>query len=287
MKFLYILLFLCCTTVIFAQEEIEEEEIEVMDETTPVHSFLRVSPSLFLVNSSPSTIDYEFWDHDLSYPDSISGSRDIDNMWTYGLNFGFGRLIGKSTVINLDNHIGWGSNGKFFNYVGQLGVGREFRFGEFYIQPILSMGFVSSIYNLGTHPSNNKGYFQINDTYINNQLTARLKSRAVTLSPAVLLEYSIRRNISVFGKISIHYSFWETNYLSFSGETDEVDEDGNAVTASERIDFNHNRLDFYINNKKIEEKRSPYIPYNFNSLLIQIGVSFAFGNEVYDEFEEE
>ena len=123
--------------------------------------------------------------------------------------------------------------------------------------------------------------------YINNQLTARLKTRAVTLSPAVLLEYSIRRNISIFGKTSIHYAFWETNFASFSGDTDEVDEDGNAVTASERINFNDSRLDFYIDNTKITDKRSPYIPYNFNSVLIQIGVSFAFGNEAYEEFEDE
>lgn len=283
MKFLYLFLLLSCTsTIVFAQGEMDET-----DELEPVHSFLRISPSLFLVNSNPATIDFEFWDDDFNYPDSIAGSRNLDNLWTYGLNLGYAHLLTETMVLNLDNHIGWGSNGRFFTYVGQLGVGKEFRFGDFYIQPIFSLGFVYSSYSLGTHPSSNKGYFQINNSYINHQLTGKLKTRAATISPAVLLEYSVRRNVSVFAKASIHYAFWKTNFTTFSGDTDEVDEEGDVVTASERIEFNDSRLDFYINDKFIDERRSPYIPYNFNSVLIQIGVSFSFGKQVYDEFSEE
>ena len=279
-NYLLILSFLFFFSAAQAQENQENQEIteeEYTEEGYPLNTFLRLSTSLFMVNSSPADIDFAFWDDDLVDTDSISGFRETDNLWTYGLNFGLGFLIEPDWVINIDTHLGLGNKGRFFNYVGQFGLGKEFKFGSVYIQPSLSLGYVYSSLNLGDYESNTKGYFQVNDSYIFDDLSVHLKSRAATISPAVFVEYSIRRELSIFVKVSVNYTFWDTHFITLGGETDEVNADGETISANERINFTErNRLVFNVNNQPIVDKKSPYFHYNFNSTLVQVGLSFAF-----------
>jgi hypothetical protein len=290
-KLLFLAFFLFLFSTIQAQEEesVEDEGTfegeEYIEEDYPLNTFLRLSTSVFTVNSNPTDIDFQFWDDDLIDTDSISGFRQTNSLWTYGINFGLGFLIEPDWIINLDTHLGFGGRGRSFNYVGQLGVGKEFKFGSFYIQPSLAFGFVYSSLSLGDYGSDTKGYFEVNDSYIFDDLSVSLRSRAMTISPAVFIEYSIRREISVFAKVSVHYSFWDTHFIALGGETDEVNSDGETITANERINFTErNRLVFNVNNQPIVDKKSPYFPYNFNSTLIQVGISFAFN--LLDGYEE-
>lgn len=266
-------------------EEGAVEEEEYIEQDYPLNAFFRLSTSIFTVNSNPADIDFQFWDDDLVDRDSISGFRQTNSLWTYGLNFGIGFLIEPDWMVNVDTHLGFGGSGRFFNYVGQIGVGKEFKFGSFYVQPSLALGFIYSSLSLGDYGSSTKGYFQVNDSYIFDDLSVSLRSRAMSVSPAVFIEYSIRREISIFAKVSVLYTFWDTHFITLEGETDEVNADGETISASERINFTErNRLNFNINNQPIVDKKSPYFHYNFNSTLIQVGISFAFS--LYGNYDE-
>ncbi len=98
-----------------------------------------------------------------------------------------------------------------------------------------------------------------------------LKSRAFAINPSVLVEYPIGKYVAVFGQIGGFYTFSRASFLTFSGVTDEYDSDGNAITAFESRNFDHYNIDFFVNNRKLLSRQSPYLHYNFNSLFLQFG----------------
>jgi hypothetical protein len=293
MKRLFCLFFVCFFSILaFSQEtdslSTEEEYYEDLPEDEyPILFFTRLSLSMFTINALPAELEVGFWDDSVVATDSIYGTTSTNRLWTYGLNFGLGFLINEDLVLNLDNHFGWGAGGRLFNYNFQLGLGKEFRFNQFFVQPIFSLGFVSTNFRIGEYPPLSKDYFFVNGWYIYDNLTVRLKGRAFTISPALYIEYQLRREISIFGKASINYAFWDNHFITVSGKTDEFDEDGNAITATERIGFDDGRLEFRVNNQLILDADSPFFHYNLNGVLFQLGVSIGLGWNDAEEFMEE
>jgi len=281
MKNFYLLLFFSFLAVnATAQEdstsydEIDEYEFED-EEDSPITIFSRLSLSMFTLTANPAELEVAFWDDDFIDTDSIYGVSNTDKLWTYGINFGFGFLMKDTWMLNIDNHLGWGAGGRLFNYNLHIGIGREFRFNQFFIQPIFSLGYIGTNFKMGEYPPSTKDYFVVNDQYIYDNLTVRLKGRAFTLSPALFVEYQLSREISIFGKATINYSFWDTHFVTVGGKTDEIDEDGDAITATERIRFDDSRLIFNVNNQKIIGSESPYLHYNLNGVQFQVGLSFG------------
>ena len=278
------------SSCLYAQEDTTyyEGDDYYEDYEYPKNFFFRIALSDLLIDSSPAEMEFTFWDDDWNNRDSINGVINTDNLWSYGLNFGLSILLEPDWMINYDAHFGLGSGGKMMTFTNQLGLGKEFKFKSFYLQPMMTFGYIGSNINMGTYSSSNKGHFEVNGRFITPNITTRLKSRALTLNPALLVEYSLNRDLSVFGKVGLHYVYYDNNFITVGGSTDEINEDGDAVTAIERISFSsQDRLNFNINNQPILRNNSPYFNYNFNAVQVQIGLSYALSfGELADEMIE-
>lgn len=256
-------------------------------EAGDINLFLRASISVFAINAVDAYIQYELWDDDPTFPEIITDSLNTGSLWSYGFHLGAGFLVGRNTVINLDNHIGIGDEGDLFNTVTQLGVGKEYRFGRVYVQPSLAIAYIATNQLLGHHAPTNKNYYEFDGSFIFDDLRVGLKSRAFALSPTCMVEYEWKRHLSFFARGSFNYTFWRTTFVSVSGETDETDNDGDYVSATERAPFGgYNLLDFRINGRQITNDESPYLNFNFNAPMIQVGISLNLSTKSVMEAEE-
>lgn len=277
MKFWWIIICIGFLNIALAQEEIIEEE----DETIPTNWFMKVSLGLNTINSTEGTLDFQFWDD--GFPtDSIATVQSLDNLWAYGAALDFTYLMQGNFTLNINNFFGGG--GGMINYIGQLGVGYEYLAGSFVFQPNLSVGFIYSAYNIGTYFPSSKSVFNVNNTSTFD-LRTKLVSNAFLLSPSIYVEYPMKKrpNIAFFAKASVFYTFGRYSYVSFSGETEFVDEDGDPIRENFSQQLNDNSLEVSINGTPIVDRKTPNLNYNFNSLLIQVGVSFRISNSIYDD----
>lgn len=259
----------------FAQEE--EDEYEMY----PTSWFVRCSPAIFAINSFPATIDFKFIDDDFVQPDSAFVSFDTDKMWSYGFNAELSYMFKNEFTLSHNAFMGLGSKG-MFTYYSQVSIGKEMIFGQFYVQPRLGVGYIYSQLKIDDFYSDNKGYFEINNRYIYDDMKVRLKSRTFAVSPSVIIEYPIKEYLTIFGQINGFYSFGRRSYLSFTGITDEYNEEGEAITAYENRDFNGYGVDFSINGQQLLSRQSPYLHYNFNTISFQIGVGIQLMQLYYD-----
>lgn len=255
--------FLLITILSFAQDEGEYE-------VSPLNWFTRFSPSVFAINSTPSTITFDFIDDDFVLPDTAFTNLETKNMWSYGFSAEVSYLLKKDFTISHNAFIGLGANGTW-TYSSQLSLGREFSFGKVYIQPRIGLAYIYNNLKLGTFYGEKKDYFEVNNRYIYDDMRVRLKSRTFAISPTVLVEYPIKNYVSVFMKVSGFYSFGRRSYLTFIGTTDEYDSEGDAVTAHENRNFDGNGVYLAINNQQLISRKSPYLNYNFNSLFLELG----------------
>ncbi len=247
---------------IFAQEEAYE--------MYPLNWFVRVSPGILATNSAPATIDLSFKDDDIAFPDSAFGTLETNNLWSYGLNAEVSYLMKYDLTISHNAFFGIGAKG-MFTYSSTLELGKEMPFGKLFVQPRIGLSYIYSNLRIDDFFPANKVYFEINNRYIYDGMRVLLRSRTFALSPSVLIDYPINDYISVFGKVGGYYSFGRRSYLTFTGETDEVDDEGNYITAYENRNFNHPNIDFRINNQQLASRQSPYLHYNFNTFFVQLG----------------
>ncbi|NJN78342.1 MAG: hypothetical protein HC803_08470 [Saprospiraceae bacterium] len=193
-------------------------------------------------------------------------------MWSYGFSMEMSYLMKKDFTITHNAFIGLGSN-TTWTYISQLSLGKEMTFGRFYVQPRIGLAYIYNNLKIGEFYSDNKGYFDVNNRHIYDDMRVRLKSRTFAISPTVLVEYPIKEYVGVFAKLSGFYSFGRRSYLTFTGITDEYDADGNAVTAYENRNFDGNGVYFAINKQQLFSRQSPYLHYNFNTMFVEIGLS--------------
>ncbi len=285
MKILYTtILFLSLTIVVFGQDstnyenETEFYEEEYYEEDLPLNAFFRVTTNLFTVNSIESDIDFRLMDDDPFAPDTLSSFFSTGNLWTYGLGVEIAQLFGDNYVWSFNNHFGWGDNAYFFTYITQVGLGKEFQLGKIYAQPMVSLGFVSTSYWMDEFDSYSKGFFEFNQSFIISNLVLKLKSRAYSVSPSLSLDFPINENLAIFAKGSAFYTFGRKSFVRLTGTTDRVDEEGDNITTYERINFVDNRLDLSINNQLITNEKSPFLHYNLNSVLVQLGITLSFSS---------
>lgn len=269
MRYIILLVFLFISQGVQAQEE-----------GYPLNWFIKLSPTVYAVNAIPATIDFQFTDDDFVFPDSSSITQETNSLWTYGANFDVTYLLPKDYTISLNNYFGFGQ--AFTTYTTQLAFGREFPFKKCYIQPSIGIGYIYSRLKIGDFYSENKDYFEIDDRFIYDDMTVRMKSRAFSINPAITVEYPIRKYISLFVKITGAYTFGRSSYLTFSGETDEVDEEGDYITAYESRNFNHPNLNIAVNGQTLSSRQSPYLHYNFNTAQVQFGVSIRLVETYYE-----
>ena len=265
-KLLLLTVGLLFSILLFAQEEEEDYELY------PLNWFVRFSPSVFAINSNPATMELFFLDDDFVVPDSAFTSLETNNMWSYGLNAEVSYLMNGDFTINHNAFFGFGSKG-MFTYYSHLNIGRELPFGKLFVQPRIGMSYIYSSLTIGDFFPERKDYFEINNRFIYDGMRVKLKSRTFAVTPSVLVEYPIGDFFSVFGQVGGHYSFGRRTYLTFTGETDEVDEDGNYVTAYENKDFSDENIEFSINEQQLFSRQSPYLHYNFNSIFVQMGLT--------------
>ena len=265
-------LFITLPNTTFAQDETEEreEESDYEIETVPTNSFIKISLGLNTINANSSEIDFQFWDD--GFPvDSIATIQQINSLWAYGGAFDFTYLMKGNFTLNVNNFVGLGND--FFNYVGQVALGYEYITEPFIIQPSLGAGFIYSEYRFGTYFPSAKQLFQIdgNSTF---DLRAKLMSHAFAVSPAIYIEYPLKNkpNLSVFAKVTGFYTFGRYSYISLSGETEFVDEDGDPIRETATRQLNDNSVLLTINGTEINDRQSSNLNYNFNSLLIQFGI---------------
>lgn len=279
-----IILFLAIPMLILAQDttdyENEDDFYYEEYEDLPLNNFFRISTNLFTVNAVPSEIDFLLIEDQVDFfiPDTLSSFFSTGNLWTYGLGIEFAQLVGDNYVWSFNNHIGWGDKTYFFTYITQLGVGKEFPLGKIYAQPMVSLGYIYSSYWMDEFESFDKGFFEFNQNIIISDLAVKLKSRAFSISPSLSLDFPISETLSIYAKGSAFYTFGRKSYGKVTGTTDQVDDEGNSITAYERIHFASQRLKLHINNQLINNSKSPFIHYNFNSVLVQLGVTFSFSS---------
>jgi hypothetical protein len=270
-RFFFLLVLILINRPLIAQEAVDY----------PLNWFIKLSPTVYTVNSVPATIDFQFEDDDFAFPDSISSVLETNSLWTYGANFDLTYLLPKDFTISANNYFGFGQN--FTTYTTQLAFGREFPLKKFYIQPSIGIGFIYSRLKIDDFQSENKGYFEINNRFIYDDLTVRMKSRAFSVNPAVTVEYPIKDYVSLFLKITGAYTFGKASYLTFSGETDEIDEDGDYITAYENRNFNDQNVFLSINDQILSSRQSSYLHYNFNALQWQFGISVRLVETFYED----
>jgi hypothetical protein len=256
--------FLLIVVLSFAQDETEYDYL-------PLNWFVRFSPSVFAINSTPSTINFEFFDDDYVQPDSAFATLDTKNMWSYGFSAEVSYLMKKDFTITHNAFIGLGANNTW-TYLSQVSLGREFTFSKFFVQPRIGVAYIYNNLKLGEFYTENKTYFEVNGRFIQDNMRVRMKSRAFAISPSILVEYPVNKYIGVFVKASGFYSFGRRSYLTFTGTTSEYDSDGNAITAFENRNFDSNGVYLAINNQQLLSRKTPYLPYNFNSLFVEIGL---------------
>ena len=285
MKVLYaIILFLTVPILVYAQDttdyENEEEfyEEEFYDDDLPLNAFLRVTTNFLKINSVPSDIDFFLTDDDFFAPDTLNSFFSTGNLSTYGFGIEIAQLFGDNYVWTLNNHVGWGDKAYFFTYLTQIGVGKEYALGKIYAQPMVSLGFVSSSYWMDQFNDFDKGFFEFNQNVIVSNLVTKFKSRAFSISPSLSLDFPINEKISIYAKGSALYTFGRKSFVRITGTTDQVDEEGDNITTYERIDFDDQRLSLSINNQLIDNAKSPFLHYNLNSVLIQLGITFSFSS---------
>ena len=264
-KTILLFCFLLITVLSFAQEE--EDTYDII----PLNWFIRISPSVFAINSTPSTITFDFIDDDYVQPDSAFATLDTKNMWSYGFSAEISYMTKKNFTITHNAFIGLGAN-TTWTYLSQVSLGKEFTFSKFFVQPRIGLAYIYNNLKLGEFYTENKTYFEINNRFIQDNMKVRMKSRAFAISPSVLVEYPLNKYIGVFVKASGFYSFGRRSYLTFTGTTDEYDSDGNAVTAFENRNFDGNGVYLAINNQQLLSRKTPYLHYNFNSLFVEIGL---------------
>lgn len=270
-KIVLFFIFILIKNLLIAQEAVDY----------PLNWFVKLSPTVYTVNSVPATIDFQFKDDDSIFPDSISTIKETNKLWTYGANFDITYLFPKDFTISANNFFGFGRD--FTTYTSQLAFGREFPIKKFYIQPSIGIGFIYSRLKIDDFRSDNKEYFEIDNRFIYEDLTVRIKSRAFSVNPAITVEYPIKKYLSIFTKITGAFTFGKANYLTFSGETDEVNEEGEYITAYENRNFNHENINLTINNQNLSSRQSPYLPYNFNTFQFQLGISIRLVEVYYEE----
>ncbi|MFK7950499.1 MAG: hypothetical protein AB8G11_23130 [Saprospiraceae bacterium] len=263
-----LLLFIVCvffTLSIFGQEE---ETYEMY----PLNWFVRVSPGMFAINSTPATMDLFFLDDDIAFPDSAFGTLETNNMWSYGLNAEVSYLMNGDFTVSHNAFFGIGANG-MFTYSSNLEFGRELPFGKLFVQPRIGISYIHTSLRIDEFFPFNKDFFQVNNRFIYDGMRAKLKSRAFAVTPSVIIDYPINNYVSIFTKVGGHYSFGRRSYLTFIGETDEVDSEGDYITAHENRNFNHPNIDFSIDGQQLVSRQSPYLNYNFNSFFVQFGLT--------------
>jgi hypothetical protein len=262
------ILFLMTTKVVLAQAD-----------TTlawyPTNLFAKISPTLHAVNAAPATIGLYYFDDDEAIRDVIDAETTTDRLWTYGLGLDLSYLGRGDVLYSYNNY--WGFGADFWTATTQLAVGYEFPVGRFFVQPSLGLGLVLSELDLGVYYPQNKAYFEVNNNFIYDGLEVSIRRHTFSINPSVTVDYPLNRYFSLFARATGAYCFGGGASLSLSGETDEVDEEGNYVTARETIPFNRQNVELIINDRRINSRRSPYLPYNFNALQVQIGVSARFG----------
>lgn len=277
-KAIYTFLLLGFSHFLLAQDE--EEPFDIIQ----TNWFTHFSFGVNAINANPATLEFSFVD-DAEGPDqdSVGSTVTTDGLWAYGLGIDVIYLLPKNFTIGLDNFVGWGSDGDFFNYVGHLRLGYEYETSPFYIQPSIGIGYIHSTYTIDEYFSPNKGYFEVDNQFIEGALKARLTSDAFSISPAVKIEYPFKNvpSLSLFARGRFFYTFGRRSSILISGSTDEVDEDGDAVTARSRRNFVNNGATLFINGTQIVERNSPFLHYNFNNILVQVGVVIRIG--VVDE----
>lgn len=248
------------------------------EEGLPLNTFIRFSPSSFLIHSVPAQIDFKLLDDDFFQPDSITDFSATNSLQTYGLSLDIAQLVGNNYIWSVNTYIGWADYFQFFNYIGQIGIGKEFQLGNVFLQPTASLGFVTTSYRIGQYNDFSKGYFELNNQFIISDLVAKFKSNAFSLSPALSVELPLSEHLFLFAKGSLFLTFNRRSFIRVSGETDEFDSDGNRITAYEKIHLSDGQLELLINNRAITSKQSPYLHYNMNSVLLQLGFSFGFSS---------
>jgi hypothetical protein len=271
MKYFTLFVLILLSQVLEAQEEVDY----------PLNWFVRFSPTVYAVHAIPATIDFQFIDDDFVFPDSSSVIQETNSLWTYGANLDIAYLLPKDYTISFNNYFGGGRD--FTTYTTQLAFGREFPFKKVYIQPSIGIGYIYSRLKIGDFNSQNKDYFEIDNRFIYEDLTVRMKSRAFSVNPAFAVEYPIKKYVSIFAKLTGAFTFGRTTYLTFSGETDEINDDGEYVTAYEHRNFNHPNLSIAINEQVLSSRESPYLHYDFNTIQFQFGISIRLVETYYEE----
>ena len=92
------------------------------------------------------------------------------------------------------------------------------------------------------------------------------------------LDFPINETLSIYAKGNVFYTFGRKSFVRVKGTTDEVDDDGNNITAYERVNFTDRRLELNINNQLINNVKSPFLHYNLNSVLVQLGITVSFSS---------
>ena len=264
-----LLLFIICalfTLPTFAQEEDDEYEMY------PLNWFLRVSPGVFAINSNPATMELFFLDDDIVAPDSAFSTLETNNLWSYGLNAEVSYLLNRDFTISHNAFFGFGAK-DMFTYYSNLEFGKEIVFDKFFVQPRIGVSYIYSSLKIDEVYSERKAYFEINNRYIYDGMKVRLKSRTFAVTPSVIVDYPINDYVSAFSKFGGHYSFGRRSYLTFTGETDEINEDGEYITAYENRNFDHQNIDFSVNGQQLFSRQSPYLHYNFNAFFVQFGLT--------------
>lgn len=273
MRHILLLLSLTCLSAnaAFAQDT---------DYARPI-GFARAYLSWQDLNAQPATVDFLLFDDDAFNTDTIGGIIDLDPYRSIGMGLGLSAILGQEWMLHFDFHAGIGNGGRHFSTLSQVSIGRDFWLKYAYAQPMLGIGFSSTSYKLGEYFPFYKDYILLDGTVFINGLTTRLKGRSLMLTPGLLIDYPITGSLSVSLRASINYSISEWHLMSASGATDNVNSEGDYVVEYERLRFDDNRLDLLINNRRILRRDSPYLHYNFNGFLLQLGISYTIYSPKY------
>ena len=272
--FLIIPMFVCAQDTTTDEDEFYEEEYEEL----PLNTFFRVTTNLFMVNSVPSDMDLLLREDNFFNSDTLASSFSTGNLWTYGLGVEIAQLFGDGYVWSFNNNVGWGDRAYFFTYITQVGVGKEFQLGKIYAQPMVSLGYISSSYWMDEFNDFDKGFFEFSQKTIVSDLVVKFKSRTFSINPSLSLDFPINEILSIYAKGSAFYTFGRRSFVRVSGTTDQVNDEGENITAFERVNFADPRLDLKINDQLISNVQSPFLHYNMNSVLIQLGITLSFSS---------
>ncbi len=275
-SFNILLLVLFYTINTFGQGD-EYEEYEVED--YPLNTFFRVTTNVFMVNSTPAILEFRLWDDNLRFPQYVEDRYESSNLQTYGLGFEVAHLFGDNYLWSINNHVGWADLFSFYTYIFQVGIGKEFELGRFYVDPMISLGGIFSSQRLATFNEFDNGSFLLDGSFIIDDMVAKFKSRGFNISPSISVDLPITEYISAYVKGGINYTLERNSFFRITGTTDEIDSEGDNITTYKRINFIDDRLDFRVNNEPILDPKSPYIHYNLNSVLLQFGVTLLFSSK--------